>query len=236
MTKAARSSLGNADLVIVVGTPLDFRLSYGAFGQKDGGQQHASYTWLTAPIQVSLMQICLAVPTATSPWCSMGLQPRLNGLCANLTGRPGCKILQATVAIGLAKDGELLAQQRPDPSGAHLRRVDPASGRRRDDHRRRRRLHPLGPGDSSTRGPAHGSISPYGCLGASMGAAIAADYTAPQVRLYCFTATAPLASLMDVDTLVRHNLPVVMICGNNCRMGLGSWPMQMLYSHDVAAV
>ncbi len=36
MTKARGTALGTSDLVIVVGTPLDFRLGYGAFGGKDG--------------------------------------------------------------------------------------------------------------------------------------------------------------------------------------------------------
>jgi acetolactate synthase-1/2/3 large subunit len=42
-------------------------------------------------------------------------------------------------------------------------------------------------------------------------------------------------SLMDVDTLVRHNLPVVMVMGNNSAWGLEKQPMQMLYGYDVAA-
>ncbi len=32
-------------------------------------------------------------------------------------------------------------------------------------------------------------------------------------------------SLMDVDTLVRHNLPVVMVVGNNGMWGLEKYPM-----------
>ena len=42
-------------------------------------------------------------------------------------------------------------------------------------------------------------------------------------------------SLMDVDTLVRHNLPVVMVMGNNSAWGLEKGPMQMLYGYDVIA-
>ncbi len=40
---------------------------------------------------------------------------------------------------------------------------------------------------------------------------------------------------MDADTLVRHGLPVVMICGNNGIWGLEKHPMQALYGYDVAA-
>ena len=36
VTKARSVALGGADLVVVVGTPLDFRLGYGVFGGKDG--------------------------------------------------------------------------------------------------------------------------------------------------------------------------------------------------------
>jgi acetolactate synthase I/II/III large subunit len=42
-------------------------------------------------------------------------------------------------------------------------------------------------------------------------------------------------SLMDVDTLVRHHLPVVIVVGNNSAWGLEKGPMQMLYGYDVAA-
>ncbi len=42
-------------------------------------------------------------------------------------------------------------------------------------------------------------------------------------------------SLMDVDTLVRHRLPVVMIVGNNGAWGLEKHPMRFLYGYDVAA-
>ena len=42
-------------------------------------------------------------------------------------------------------------------------------------------------------------------------------------------------SLMDVDTLVRHQLPVVMVVGNNGIWGLEKHPMRVLYGYDVAA-
>ena len=42
-------------------------------------------------------------------------------------------------------------------------------------------------------------------------------------------------SLMDVDTLVRHRLPVVLLIGNNGVWALEKGPMRMLYGYDVAA-
>jgi acetolactate synthase-1/2/3 large subunit len=42
-------------------------------------------------------------------------------------------------------------------------------------------------------------------------------------------------SLMDVDTLVRHRLPVAIVVGNNSGWGLEKHPMQALYGYHVAA-
>jgi acetolactate synthase-1/2/3 large subunit len=42
-------------------------------------------------------------------------------------------------------------------------------------------------------------------------------------------------SLLDVDSLVRHGLPVVMVVGNNGIWGLEKHPMRALYGYDVAA-
>ncbi len=77
---------------------------------------------------------------------------------------------------------------------------------------------------------------PYGCLGAGLGAAIAARLARPsaQVTLLLGDGAAGF-SLMDVDTLVRHQLPVVMVMGNNAAWGLEKGPMQMLYGYDVVA-
>jgi acetolactate synthase I/II/III large subunit len=77
---------------------------------------------------------------------------------------------------------------------------------------------------------------PYGCLGAGLGAAIAARLSRPSAQVVLLYGDGAAGmSLMDVDTLVRHNLPVVMICGNNSAWGLEKGPMQMLYGYDVAA-
>jgi acetolactate synthase-1/2/3 large subunit len=42
-------------------------------------------------------------------------------------------------------------------------------------------------------------------------------------------------SLMDVESLVRHRLPVVMVVGNNGIWGLEKHPMRAMYGYDVAA-
>src|SRR5439155_7084060 len=77
---------------------------------------------------------------------------------------------------------------------------------------------------------------PYGCLGTGLGYAAASRVAHPdrQVVLLLGDGAAGF-SLMDVDTLVRHRLPVVMIVGNNSVWGLEKGPMQMIYGYDVAA-
>jgi acetolactate synthase I/II/III large subunit len=42
-------------------------------------------------------------------------------------------------------------------------------------------------------------------------------------------------SLMDVETLVRQKLPVVIVVGNNGIWGLEKHPMRAMYGYDVAA-
>jgi len=77
---------------------------------------------------------------------------------------------------------------------------------------------------------------PYGCLGTGLGYAIAARLARPsdQVVLLLGDGAAGF-SLMDADTLVRHGLPVVMVCGNNGIWGLEKHPMQAIYGYDVVA-
>jgi acetolactate synthase I/II/III large subunit len=77
---------------------------------------------------------------------------------------------------------------------------------------------------------------PYGCLGTGLGYAIAARVARPSSQVVLLLGDGAAGfSLMDVDTLVRHRLPVVMVVGNNGIWGLEKHPMQFLYSYDVAA-
>ena len=77
---------------------------------------------------------------------------------------------------------------------------------------------------------------PYGCLGTGLGYAIAARVARPDAQVVLLLGDGAAGfSLMDADTLVRHGLPVVMVCGNNGIWGLEKHPMQALYGYDVAA-
>jgi acetolactate synthase-1/2/3 large subunit len=77
---------------------------------------------------------------------------------------------------------------------------------------------------------------PYGCLGTGMGYAMGARVTYPDRQICVLMGDGAAGfSLMDVESLVRQNLPVVMVVGNNGIWGLEKHPMQAMYGYDVAA-
>ncbi|HEY2314878.1 MAG TPA: acetolactate synthase [Streptosporangiaceae bacterium] len=243
VTRARAVALGEADLVIVAGTPLDFRLGYGQFGGKNGtpparvvhladaAEQVATHCELAGSAAGDLSAIFAGLIAEATPagsgagsagrWVQDWL-PRLQQVAA--------RAVEADVAL-LHSDaspihplriyGELAALLEPDAvvigDGGDF--VSYAG----------KYVEPQQPGGWLDPGP-------YGCLGTGLGYAIAARVARPasQVVLLLGDGAAGF-SLMDVDTLVRHGLPVVMICGNNGIWGLEKHPMQALYGYDVAA-
>lgn len=237
VTKARGAALGGADLVVVVGTPLDFRLGYGVFGGKDGAEPAAVVHIADAAGQLS-QHAALAGSVAGD------LTAVLDGLLEALAGaaQPNrtdwITSLQDTVAAASARDAELL--------GAEADPVHPA--------RIYGELVPRLADDAVVIGDGGDFVSfagkfvepkrpgcwldpgPYGCLGAGLGAAIGARIARPSSQVVLLLGDGAAGfSLMDVDTLVRHGLPVVMVMGNNSAWGLEKGPMQLLYGYDVAA-
>jgi acetolactate synthase-1/2/3 large subunit len=77
---------------------------------------------------------------------------------------------------------------------------------------------------------------PYGCLGTGLGYALASAIAKPSSQTVLLMGDGAAGfSLMDVDTLVRQKLPVVMVVGNNSAWGLEKHPMRLLHQYDVAA-
>jgi acetolactate synthase-1/2/3 large subunit len=238
VTKARGTAINGADLVIVVGTPLDFRLGYGVFGGKDGATparvvhvadspgQLSTHADLAASAAGDLSAICDDLVTAVQ---GSSRTPDWSAWAGELAD-----VVKATAA----RDDELLAAEA-DP--IHPARIYGELVPRLADDAvvigdggdfvsfAGKFIEPGRPGGWLDPGP-------YGCLGAGLGAAIAARLARPsaQVALLLGDGAAGF-SLMDVDTLVRHDLPVVMVMGNNSAWGLEKGPMQMLYGYDVAA-
>ena len=77
---------------------------------------------------------------------------------------------------------------------------------------------------------------PYGCLGISAGYALAAGLLYPERQVVVMLGDGAAGfSLADWDTLVRFNVNVTLVCGNNGIWGLEKHPMKFLYGYDVAA-
>jgi acetolactate synthase-1/2/3 large subunit len=77
---------------------------------------------------------------------------------------------------------------------------------------------------------------PYGCLGSGPGYAIAASVARPDRRTLLLLGDGAFGfSGLEFDTMVRHNLPVVAVMGNNGIWALEKHPMEFLYGYSVAA-
>ena len=77
---------------------------------------------------------------------------------------------------------------------------------------------------------------PYGCLGAGPGYAIAAQLANPDRRVCLLLGDGAFGFAgMEFDTMVRHGLPVVGVMGNNGIWALEKHPMEFLYGYSVLA-
>ncbi|HEY2309001.1 MAG TPA: acetolactate synthase, partial [Streptosporangiaceae bacterium] len=235
VTRARSAAFGAADLVLVAGTPLDFRLGYGQFGGRDGtsaaqvvhvadspghlathwplaasaaGDLTSFFTMLAGAVPTAMRQAGAAAP----PWADTWL-PRLS----------------AAARDAIAADQALLTS---DADPVHPMRVYGELAQVLDDDAvvigdggdfvsyAGKYLEPQRPGGWLDPGP-------YGCLGTGLGYAIAARVARPSAQVVLLLGDGAAGfSLMDVDTLVRHRLPVVMICGNNGIWALEKYPMQ----------
>jgi acetolactate synthase I/II/III large subunit len=237
VTRARSTALGAADLVLVAGTPLDFRVGYGRFGGKNGTQpatvvhiadspgQVATHCELAASASGDLAAFFTALPAAAEgirqDWANLWL-PKLQEACKAAVDADAKLLASEANPIHPARIyGELAEVLDPNAvvigDGGDF--VSYAG----------KYLEPQQPGCWLDPGP-------YGCLGTGLGYAIAARVARPDAQIVLLLGDGAAGfSLMDVDTLVRHGLPVVMICGNNGIWGLEKHPMQMLYGYDVAA-
>jgi acetolactate synthase-1/2/3 large subunit len=238
VTKARSLAFNGADLVVVVGTPLDFRLGYGVFGGKDGATPARVVHLADSPGQVSGHATLAASAAGDLTLVLDGVQAALE----KQSRRPDWSVwvaeLQDAVKAGVERDAELL---RSEADPIHPARIYGELVPRLADDAvvigdggdfvsfAGKLVEPKRPGGWLDPGP-------YGCLGAGLGSAIAARLCRPSAQVVLLLGDGAAGmSLMDVDTLVRHDLPVVMVCGNNSAWGLEKQPMQMLYGYDVAA-
>jgi acetolactate synthase-1/2/3 large subunit len=242
VTRARSAAFREADLVVVVGTPLDFRLGYGAFGDQNDPQRKPAVVHVAdapgqvaahSPLAASYAGDLAAFFAALVDPAAWPARPARAAWAESWLPR-----LQDAARQAIAADGALLASEA---SPIHPMRIYGELARVLDDDAvvigdggdfvsyAGKCIEPGRPGGWLDPGP-------YGCLGTGLGYAIAARLARPadQVVLLLGDGAAGF-SLMDADTLVRHGLPVVMVCGNNGIWGLEKHPMHAIYGYDVAA-
>jgi acetolactate synthase-1/2/3 large subunit len=234
-SRARSSAFADADLVIVAGTPLDFRLGFGAFG--DAVVVHLGDAEGTTATRVPLA-------AATS-----GDLRRTFATLAESAPRHG------DAAARTARD-EWLTRLRDDEQsrraadharlGSDATPIDPV--------RIYGELRPRLDRDAVVVGDGGDFVSyagryidtfvpgcfvgpgPYGCLGAGMGYTLGAALACPDRQVVgLFGDGAVGFALGDLDTLARHDVTVTAIVGNNGIWGLEKHPMRMLFGEDLVA-
>jgi acetolactate synthase I/II/III large subunit len=227
--KARRAALGGADVVVVVGTPLDFRLGFGDFGSAQ-----------VVHVVDSPAQRAGHVEVAVSPAGDLRL---ILSALADTTGdrtdhEAWITDLRAAEDAAKARDAEAMAADtdpiRPSRVYGELRKVLAADAVTIGDggdfvSYAGKYLEPAQPGTWLDPGP-------YGCLGTGMGYAMGARVTYPDRQVCVLMGDGAAGfSLMDVESLVRQDMPVVIVVGNNGIWGLEKHPMKAMYGYDVAA-
>ncbi|MGH3734626.1 MAG: thiamine pyrophosphate-dependent enzyme, partial [Micromonosporaceae bacterium] len=245
-SRSRRAALKGADVVVVVGTPLDFRLGFGDFGDAqvvhvvDAESQRATHVEVAAAPTGDLRATLEALADHTGD-----PSERAGSLDASRPG-PGTFASHADWVADLrtaedaARDAEREALEadtdpiKPSRVYGELRRaLDPDAVIIGDGgdfvSYAGKYLDPGAPGCWLDPGP-------YGCLGTGMGYAMGARVVHPDRQIVLLLGDGAAGfSLMDAESLVRQNLPVVIVVGNNGVWGLEKHPMNALYGYDVAA-
>jgi len=216
-----------ADAVVVAGTPLDFRLRFGRYGDAKVVHLVDSPTQVATHVEATVTVVGDLARTFT-----------LLAEAGGATHTDWVTHLRTLEEAGRSADRDLLDNES-DPIhpariyGEVLKRLDKDAvvvcdggdfasyaGKFVDVHQ---------PGGWLDTGP-------YGCLGSGPGHAIAARIARPDKQVVMFMGDGAFGFAgMDFDSMVRHDLPVVAVIGNNGIWGLEKHPMQAMYGYDVAA-
>ena len=229
-SRARGTGLKGADVALVVGVPMDFRLGFGgSFGD-----------------ETELVVIGSAPPRARAPARGGGRALRQRGGDARRAalGRRAGPTARRVSSSRAAENEKRAAEQEDltdDRAPLHPMRVYGELAQVLD-----RNAIVIGDGGDfvSFAGRMIDTYEPgcwmdpgpYGCLGAGPGAALAAKLAIPdrQVCLLLGDGAFGFAG-MEFDTFVRHGVPVVGVMGNNGIWALEKHPMEFLYGYSVAA-
>ncbi len=230
-------ALREADVAVVIGVPMDFRLGFGgAFGEA------------TAIVAIDVAEPARRHPREVAVELYGSLSATLHDLRAAAR--------DPSSAGGAQKRASWVAQLRT--AETELR-----EGERAELEDDRAPLHPMrvygelrgvlerdaivvGDGGDfvSYAGRVVDSFEPgcwldpgpFGCLGAGPGYALAAKLARPERQVVLLVGDGAFGFAgMELDTLARHGVGVVGVMGNNGIWGLEKHPMEFLYGYSVAA-
>jgi acetolactate synthase-1/2/3 large subunit len=228
-SRARPLALKEADVVIVAGTPLDFRLGFGRFGD------------------AQVVQLC----DATSEIARHA--EVAEAVASDLRITFGALADEASASgsreswIARLRDEELASRSAETPElDADASPIKPA--RIYGELRKRLDRDAIVVGDGGDFVSYAGKLidsyepgtfldpGPYGCLGMGPGYALAAALAHADRQVVLLLGDGALGfSLGDFEALVRHGVDVVGIVGNNGIWGLEKHPMHMLFGYDVVA-
>jgi acetolactate synthase-1/2/3 large subunit len=224
--------LKGADVALVVGVPMDFRLGFGgAFGED------------TEIVVLDTAEPERAHPRPVAAELYGALASALSALREAAGGKPLAseQWVSELRAAESERRGSERAELQDDRAPLHPMRVYAELGAVLD-----RNAVVIGDGGDyvSYAGRVIDSYQPgcwldpgpFGCLGTGPGYAIAAKLAHPdrQVVMLLGDGAFGFAGL-EFDTLARHGINVVGVMGNNGIWGLEKHPMEFLYGYSVAA-
>jgi acetolactate synthase-1/2/3 large subunit len=217
-----------ADLIVVAGTPLDFRLGFGRFGDAqvvhlaDAPGGVATHATLAASSAGDLARAFTALtahgaaPRAHDRW--------IDRLRDDERARRDSELPMLTADSSPIHPGRVYGELR-----ARLARDAIVIGDGGDFVSYAGKfIDSYAPGTFLDPGP-------FGCLGMGPGYALAAGLARPGAQVVLMLGDGAIGfSLGDYEALVRHGVDVVAIVGNNGIWGLEKHPMQALFGYDVA--
>ncbi len=231
-SRARGAALTNADVAIVVGVPMDFRLGFGgSFGEA------------TEIVILDRAEPLRDHPRAPAVELYGGIGATLDAL------REGTAGLETTTdawveqlrGIETEKLASEAADLRDDRSPLHPMRIYAELDAILD-----RDAIVIGDGGDfvSYAGRVIRSYEPgcwldpgpFGCLGSGPGYALAAKLAHPGRQVVLLVGDGAFGfSAMEYDTLARHGVNVVGVMGNNGIWALEKHPMEFLYGYSVVA-
>jgi acetolactate synthase I/II/III large subunit len=232
-SRARSTALQGADVALVVGVPMDFRLGFGqAFGAE------------TAVVAIDRAEPVHDHPRAVAAELYGGLSAILDALRTGAGGggsanrRAWVEQLRGTEDERRAGEAAEFADER---APLHPMRLYGELRQLLD-----RDAIVIGDGGDfvSYAGRVMDSYEPgcwldpgpYGCLGCGPGYALAAKLAHPQRQVVLLVGDGAFGfSGMEFDTLARHGVNVVGVMGNNGIWALEKHPMEFLYGYSVVA-